>query len=138
VADFVVEADVWTDAETLERQRIVLPLGWSPEAGTQTHPEVERVFILLEAARARREAVERGDQGDLDGAARTLREAARSLEARKVDDLTVREEIQDLARTAEEMEAAAEFRSMDRKYLSHKERAYSRSSRSSGDRVRRE
>ena len=138
VADLVVEGDVWADDGSVDRRRITLALTWSPEAGAVTHSEVERVFLLLQAARARQEAVERGDRGDLGGAARSLRDtAARLEEASNEDDLTVREEVEDLYRVAESLEAEADFQSQDRKYLRSKSVHYSRSRRSAGDRSRR-
>jgi Ca-activated chloride channel family protein len=139
VADLVVEGDVWAPDGSVDRRRVTLALTWSPEAGAVTHPEVERVFLLLQAARARQEAVERGDRGDLGGAARSLRDtAARLEEASDEDDLTVREEVEDLYRVAASLEAEADFQSEDRKYLRSSSVHYSRSRRSAGDRNRRE
>ena len=138
VADLIVEGDVWASDGSVDRRRISLALTWDREAGAVAHPEVERVFLLLEAARARQEAVEWGDQGDVDRAVRSLRETAARLErSGDRDDFTVREEVQDLYRVAASMEAEAEFRSEDRKYLRAKSLHYSRSRRSAGDRNRR-
>ena len=138
VADLVLEADTWTDAGSMERQRITLPITFDPRAGAVSHAEVERVFVLLKAARARREAVERGDRGDVAGAARSLRDAADLLMATAPDDLIVREEIQDLSLSADELEKQEIMDSADRKYLSSKASHYSRSRRSAGGRTTRE
>ncbi|MEJ2541854.1 MAG: VWA domain-containing protein, partial [Gemmatimonadota bacterium] len=137
VADFVIEADCWTGDETMERRRISIPITWSPDAGAVTHPEVARVFTLLEAARARREAVERGDRGDLAGAVQTLRDAAGHLAAHHPSDPLMVAEAQDLHRAAQAMEDEAEFRAMDRKYLRTQASHYARSRRSAGQRTTR-
>lgn len=138
VADLVLEADTWTDAGSMERQRITLPITFDPRAGAVSHAEVERVFVLLKAARARREAVERGDRGDVRGAARSLRDAANLLMATAPNDLTVREEIQDLGRVAQSLEEQDIMDAADRKYMASKAAHYSRSRRSAGGRTTRE
>jgi hypothetical protein len=81
--------------------------------------------------------VERGDLGDVGGAALSLRAVARDMMAAAPDDLDVREEVRDLERMADTLEEQDAMHSMDRKYLSLKERMYSTSRRSSGDRLSR-
>ncbi|UCC24498.1 MAG: VWA domain-containing protein [Gemmatimonadales bacterium] len=137
VVDLVVEADVWKEDGAMERQKVSLPVTFEPGKGAVSHPEVTKVFTLLEAARARREAVERGDQGDVGGAALSLRAVARVMAAAAPDDPEVREEVEDLERMADTLEAQDAMHSMDRKYMAAKQRLYSTSRRSSGDRLSR-
>ncbi|HSM04618.1 MAG TPA: VWA domain-containing protein, partial [Longimicrobiales bacterium] len=138
VADLVVEADVWSPDGSVERRRISLALTFSPEEGAVSHPEVERVFLLLQAARARREAVERGDRGDVAGSVRALRASAVQLQDLADTDLTAREEMRDLYKLAESMEDDTELSPMDRKYMRAKSQHYSRGRRSAGDRTSRD
>jgi hypothetical protein len=102
-----------------------------------SHPEVTRVFTLLEAARVRREAMERGDRGDVGGAVQTLRENVVLFKHAGLDDEALAEEIRDLEALAETLEHQQVMSLEDRKYMEMKSRMYSRSQRSSGDRVRR-
>ncbi|MDT8341262.1 MAG: VWA domain-containing protein [Longimicrobiales bacterium] len=138
VLELVVEADCWTEGGGMERRKIFLPVTFEPANGAVTHPEVHKVFTLLEAARARREAVSRGDRGDIPGAVRELRASVRTLRESGVDDEAVESEVRDLLNVAESMEAQQAMSSEDRKYMYSKERLYSRSRRMGGDRTRRE
>lgn len=137
IAEVTVEADAWAADGSLARKVIRLPVVFDPAAGAVSHPEVTRVFTLLEAARVRREAIERGDRGDAGGAADLLQEMAFALDDSAVDDPSVVAEARDLhqmARTLREQEAMMES---DRKYLYAKQRAYSRNRRGAGDRLER-
>jgi len=77
-------------------------------------PTVERTLVRFEAARAREEAVERADRGDLDGAARKLAEASTRL-APYTSDPAVAEEAEDLRAESERLRVA-EYSPRDRKY----------------------
>lgn len=137
VAEVVVEGDVWTEAGGFERRVVTLPITFDPSNGAVTHPEVTRAYTLLEAARARRDAVERGDRGDIEGAAGALREAAARMAACPVDDPGIARERADLEQMEHTLREQAAMTAMDRKYLYAKERAYSRNRRSAGDRLER-
>ena len=138
VVDLVVEADVWTEDGGLERRRISLPVTFDPEAGAETHPEVERVYTLLRAADARRRAVEMGDRGDVKGAARTLREAVAGVANSSVARDVAAPEMDELELLASQMEAQGEMTAEDRKFLYTKQQMYSKGRRSAGRRLRRD
>jgi Ca-activated chloride channel family protein len=137
VVELVVEADVWEEDGSMERRTVTLPVTFRPAEGAVAHPEVTRVFTLLEAARVRREAMERGDRGDVGGAVQTLRENVVLFKNANLDDEALAEEIRDLEALAETLEHQNAMSHEDRKYMEMKSRMYSRSQRSSGDRVRR-
>lgn len=137
VADVVVEADVWTEGGGFERRVLTLPITFDPSQGAVSHPEVTRVYTLLQAAQARRHAVERGDRGDIEGAAGALQEAVAMMAACPVDDPGVAQEMADLARMESTLREQRSMTEMDRKYMFAKERAYSQGRRSRGDRLER-
>ena len=137
VADFVIEADAWSDEGTLERRRISLPIVYDPTEGAISHPEVTRVFTLLEAARARREAVDFGDRGDFVQASNALREMALVLEDAGLDDPAVEGEMLELREMATTLRTQAAMTASDRKFMYAKERMMSRGRRSAGDTLKR-
>lgn len=137
IAEVSIEADVWSDDGSFERRVITLPVEFDPARGAVSHPEVTRVFTLLEAARARREAVDRGDRGDAVGAAHVLREAALLLDEVALEDPDIDAERSDLLHMAETLQVQDSMTRSDRKYMFAKERAYSRNRRSAGDRLER-
>ncbi|MEQ9568598.1 MAG: VWA domain-containing protein [Longimicrobiales bacterium] len=137
VADIVVEGDVWTGSGGFERRVVTLPITFDPSQGAVSHPEVTKVYTLLEAARARRDAVKRGDAGDIEGAAGALHEAVAMMAACPVDDPKLAREIADLEQMEHTLREQRAMTEMDRKYLYTKERAYSRGRRNQGDRLER-
>ena len=76
IAAIRVHAHVLTDAGTVERQEVTFDI--TTPLGREGHaePEVRRELLVLEAARAREEAVIRERRGDRDGASQVLLEAA--------------------------------------------------------------
>ncbi len=138
IADLELSADVWAVDGSMERRKISLPLTFEPGRGAVAHPEVQKVFTLLEVARARREAVERGDRGDARGAAAVLREASVQLGAVNPDDAMIVREVQDLCAMADTLETQAEMNANDRKYMYTKARMESHSRRSARERLSRE
>lgn len=137
VADIVIEADAWSEDGTLERRRIALPIVYDPTEGAVSHPDVTRVFTLLEAARARREAVDYGDRGDFARASHTLREMACMLEDAGLDDPAVEGEMRELHAMASTIREQDAMTASDRKFMYAKERMMSRGRRSAGDRLKR-
>ena len=137
VADIVVEADVWTGSGTMERRRISLPVVYDPTRGAVSHPEVTKVFTLLEAARARRDAVEFGDRGEYREASNALREMAIALEEAGLDDPAVEGEMQELRAMATTIREQGAMTASDRKFMYAKERMMSRGRRSAGDTLKR-
>ena len=73
-----VEADIVT-AEGIEHRTTTLPVFANLDGEEHIEPTVEQTFLRFQAAKAREEAVRRADNGDYDGAASSLREAASSL-----------------------------------------------------------
>ena len=137
MADFVIEAEAWSDEGTLERRRISLPIVYDPTEGAISLPEVTRVFTLLEAARARREAVDFGDRGDFVQASNALREMALVLEDAGLDDPAVEGEMLELREMATTLRTQAAMTASDRKFMYAKERMMSRGRRSAGDTLKR-
>ena len=125
VTQLVVTGDVLTANGGVEHHEITLPVMLSPTEGAHVEPELRRELLLLEAARARRDALKRRCDGDFDGAAATLRQASHSLREASPGD-------EELVREAEELgDLAASFVAMnvseaDAKYMYH--RAYNASS----------
>jgi Ca-activated chloride channel family protein len=109
-----VSADVVT-AEGVEHRVLTMPVIANLDAEDHVEPEVERTLVKFEAAKARREAVDRADGGDFDGAAATLRQAAAQLMpfAAAPD---VKDEVDDLEAEAQRMEEHDYDRALDRKY----------------------
>jgi Ca-activated chloride channel homolog len=123
VAELVVSGDVLLEDGRVERQTITLPVTLSHEAA-HIEPEVRRELLLLETARARREALERRERGDFDGAADVLNVARTKLRSAGLDDAELIEEQHDLMQM-EEAFAASTFMEADAKYMYH--RAYNAS-----------
>jgi Ca-activated chloride channel family protein len=113
VAEVRLVADSVT-AEGIEHRVITLPVMANLDGSDHVEPTVERTLVRFEAARAREEAIERADHGDLDGAARTLHEASAKL-ARYAADPVMAEEAEDLRAEAERLRAR-EYTALDRKY----------------------
>ena len=73
VAQVALTAHVLTDGGGVERQEIVFPVVTRLSAHGHAEPEVRREMLLLDAAKAREEALRLRDEGDLGGAASMLR-----------------------------------------------------------------
>ena len=81
IAEINVTADVINADGSVERQAIRIPVAASLSAEGAQEPEIQRTKVLLDAAKAREEARERGRRGDFDGAAAVLREAVVGCQA---------------------------------------------------------
>lgn len=123
VAELVVSGDVLLEDGRVERQTITLPVTLSNEAA-HIEPEVSRELLLLETARARREALARRERGDFDGAADVLNVARTKLREAGLDDGELMEEQEDL-RLMEQSLVSATFMEADAKYMH--QRAYNSS-----------
>lgn len=121
VVTLEVTAQVLTAEGGVELETTSLPITLSPEAGGKVEPEVRREALLLEAAKAREEALEDSHRGDYEAGRRKLRDVVERLEAHDMDDPTLREEIEDLKMT-EGLFRAREVHSDDVKYM--KQRSY--------------
>jgi hypothetical protein len=93
-----------------------LPITVSTAEGARVEPEVRRELLLLEAARARRDAVALRDRGDYEGAAHMLRDVRSKLEAHGVADVELQEEAADLEGVAASF-AAHDPAELHKKYL---------------------
>src|SRR5690606_2308436 len=100
----------------VERQTITLPVKMSAGAGAHVEPEVRREMLMLEAARVRRDALERRDRGDFDGAAGSLRELKRRLSEAAPHDAEIRLEADEIGMLAESF-AEANVSLADQKYM---------------------
>jgi Ca-activated chloride channel homolog len=118
VAVLTVEADVLTPDGAVEHHVIRLPITVSAAEGARTEPEVRRELLLLEAAKARRDALELRERGEYDSAAKMLRALRDKLEALGVADSELQDEAADLDAVAASF-AASHVSEADRKYMSH-------------------
>jgi len=109
-----VAADVLTP-EGVEHRVLTMPVVANLDETDHVEPEVESTLVRFEAARARREAVERADRGDFDAAASMLQAAASYLMpfAAAPD---VQDDVEDLEAEAERMKARDYDAEVDRKY----------------------
>lgn len=114
LARLEVIADVIRDGGILH-QKVTLPIVANLDRSDRVVPVVEETFLRFEAVQARREAIERADRGDLDGAARVLREAAAKLEPWRMASVRSAELADDLVGEAERF-AARRYEVQDRKY----------------------
>lgn len=125
-----VAGDVLTERGGLERQRLRLPIAFSPAAGPTVDPTVQRTLVYLHAARARRRALEEERQGLYGAAAARLRRAA--MRVRDVGDARSGEEAADLELLARRLEEGA-FGAAERKYANDRSYRASRSKMSTMD-----
>ena len=126
VAQIALSADVLTEGGGVERQEIVFPIGTRLSAAGHAEPEVRREMLLLDAAKAREDALRMRDEGDLGGAASTLRIMSLRM-AMAPQDLgdefaaELQEQAVDLADVAQQF-ARSDVKEADAKYLA--QRAY--------------
>lgn len=123
VARLVVDAYVLTAGGGIEQRTITLPITLSPTGEGRVEPEVRREWLVLEAARARREALEYREHGDYLGASEVLRNASDTLSAASAPycNEEILEEVADLRSVSEQI-AAYGVSEADAKYLH--QRAY--------------
>ena len=126
VAELVVVAHVLTEQGGVERQEITFPIVSRLTAAGHAEPEVRREMLLLDAARAREDALRMRDEGDLGGAAGVLRAVSARVAAAPaaygvaLDD-ALAEQVSDLADMADRF-VAEEVSEQDAKYMA--QRAY--------------
>ncbi len=73
IAQITLTAHVLTEGGGVERQEIVFPIVTRLSAAGHAEPEVRREMLLLDAAKAREDALRMRDEGDFGGAASMLR-----------------------------------------------------------------
>ena len=137
VATLTLKAHVLLAGGGVEKRTIALPITVDREHGAVTHPEVRREALLLEAARAREEALQDRERGRFDDGARKLRAIAEKLEPRAGDDPDVADEVDDLRDLTDRFEEQ-EVAEADAKYM--RQRAYSveSSKRAAMERIRKD
>ena len=106
---------VLTDEGGIEERTVTLPVSFSPAEGPVVNPEVRRTLVFLQAAAARRQALEDEGRGDFDTGARRLRSVAAMVREAGDDDQAV-EEAEDLVMMAEMLEGRT-FAAAERKYM---------------------
>ena len=126
IAQLALTAHVLTDGGGVERQEIVFPVVSRLTEAGHSEPEVRREMLLLDAAKAREDALRLRDEGDMGGAAAMLHRMSRAMGAPVMAfDTAVGAELEEQARDLADMAgrfAADEVREEDAKYLA--QRAY--------------
>ena len=126
VAHIAISAHVLTDAGGVELREVTFPIVANLTAAGHVEPEVRREMLLLDAAKAREDALRLRDEGDFGGAASMLRHLSSALadapEALGADVVAeLREQSSDLLSMADAF-AARTVSEEDAKYLA--QRAY--------------
>jgi Ca-activated chloride channel family protein len=125
VAEIALTAHVLTEGGGVERQEITFPIIARLTAKGHAEPEVRREMLLLDAAKAREDALRLRDEGDFGGAASVLRYMSAAIAAAPaasgVDTAELREQALDLEDMAGRF-VAEEVSEEDAKYLA--QRAY--------------
>jgi len=126
IAQISLTAHVLTDGGGVERQEIVFPIVSHLTAAGHAEPEVQREMLLLDAAKAREDALRLREEGDMGGAAAMLRcmSVAMAAPAMAFDSevsAELQEQAQDLAGLASQFDAL-DVGEDDAKYLA--QRAY--------------
>jgi hypothetical protein len=115
VLDLVVTGDVLSAEGGVEHQTVTLPVTLTAGEALHVEPEVRRELLLLEAAKARRTALDLREQGDWEGAAELLRKTGVKLRGAGIDDADLLEEADDLSAMGDIAPAA--FSVADEKYV---------------------
>jgi len=114
LVDLVIRSDAVTE-QGIEQRTETVPVEANLDGRDHPEPAVEKTFLHFAVARARGAAVRQADQGDLAGAASTLRDAAQKLEPMATDDASLAEMKEDLEAEAERC-AERRYGPQDRKY----------------------
>jgi Ca-activated chloride channel homolog len=136
LATVTVRGHVLTAEGGVEIREVHLPITIAVGADPRVEPEIEKVHVLLDAARARQEAMDRADRGDYGGAAHVLRESARNFRHSSVADAEVMREANELASMAVTLDDRA-YGSTDRKYMKQMTYDAKRGRRKASERIRR-
>ena len=108
-----VEADVMSEAG-VEHRTIIMPVVANLDGEDRIEPAVEQTFLRFQSAKAREEAIRRADEGNFEGAAASLREAASGMAACPMAP-EMAEEMEDLEAEAVRLESHV-YEARDRKY----------------------
>jgi Ca-activated chloride channel family protein len=134
VATFTIEGHVLLPNGGVEKRTMTLPVRVSRGEAAVVNPEVRREMLLLEAARAREDALEDRARQAYEAGARKLRRVAEKLAPYAASDDELRDEVDDLRDLAERFDVE-QVSTADAKYMY--QRAYSRgqSKRAAADRL---
>ena len=126
IAQIALTAHVLTEDGGVERQEIVFPIVARLSAAGHAEPEVRREMLLLDAAKAREDALRMRDEGDFGGAASMLRAMSMKMAIAPQQlgpefAMELREQAVDLEDVAKQF-ALSDVKEEDAKYLA--QRAY--------------
>ena len=126
IAQIALTAHVLTEDGGVERQEIVFPIVTRLSAAGHAEPEVRREMLLLDAAKAREDALRMRDEGDFGGAASMLRAMSMKMAIAPQQlgpefAMELREQAVDLEDVAKQF-ALSDVKEEDAKYLA--QRAY--------------
>lgn len=121
VTELTVTAQVLTPGGGVEQQTISLPVTLSPVEGGKVEPQVRKEVLLLEAARAREEALDAQRRGDYGGGTASLRRAVHELGTSAYQDAEIAEELRDLEAMGQQF-AHGSVDGTDVKYLKQRAR----------------
>lgn len=125
VAAVRLEADVMRENGGVEHQVVTFPIAANLEESARVEPTIETEVLLAQAAKARKDAAERQERGDSDGAGKMLRSAIAMMRTSSfANDAHVLREVRDLA-AMEQMIGSGLAGVAEVKYM--KQRAYNRS-----------
>jgi Ca-activated chloride channel homolog len=137
VAQVVIHAHVLTDGGNIERQEITIAIETPLGAAGHAEPAVRRELLVLEVARAREEAVARERRGDLDGAGRVLRQAARRISEAAPELARELEDERAALASASQAVVSSGFSESDRKYEGQRSYNARRGKQAYDDKLRR-
>ncbi len=106
--DYDVISEAGSDHQTIELP-IIVNIVNQPAAPQLINPEVGKSVLLLQSARARREAVNAADKGNYLSASQILRQAATAIEDSQLFQPELLDEQQSLLQQAAELERGTEF-----------------------------
>jgi Ca-activated chloride channel homolog len=132
-----VEGHVLAAGGGVERRTIDLPVRFLVGDAPRVDAEVQRVSLMLEAARAREQALELQERGDWMGAERVLSDAATVLREAAPDDELVASEVQEFHSAVSSLQAR-DFGAADVKYMKQQAHDSRRSRMKARDKYRRE
>lgn len=118
VGTLVVVGHVIEANGAVSRREITLPITVTTE-GAETHPEVRKEMLLLEAAHARRAAIDARERGDFAAGAQVMASMAATFAASPYYDESLAEEAHDLSEMAAQYESG-DVSPADAKYLYHR------------------
>jgi Ca-activated chloride channel homolog len=121
VATLTIEGHVLLPRGGVEKRTVTLPIRVTRSQAAVVDPDVRRERLLLDAARARQEALDDRSRGEFEDGARKLRGVAESLAAFADADAALHDELEDVRDLAERFERE-HVTMADAKYMS--QRAY--------------